>query len=139
LYNQKSFIEKNFDDLLAPTPVINRIYIYIYIYEIGQIISFYYLITTIIIVIIIKFLKASFFFFFFLFSKAGQEPKAIGLAKQITWGAVLVLVLLEIFVSIKVYLKKLKYHLNTYIYTNKYNNIFFLYINIHFCFVYIDV
>lgn len=33
---------------------------------------------------------------------AGQEPKLVKLMKTITWGAVIVLVLLEIFVSIKV-------------------------------------
>ena len=33
---------------------------------------------------------------------AGQEPKVIKLAKTLTWGAVLVLVLIEIFVSVKV-------------------------------------
>lgn len=32
---------------------------------------------------------------------AGQEPKLVKIMKQITWGAVLVLVLLEIFVSVK--------------------------------------
>ena len=32
----------------------------------------------------------------------GQEPEAVKLVKQITWGAVIVLVLVEIFVSVKV-------------------------------------
>jgi len=33
---------------------------------------------------------------------AGEEPKAIKLAKTVTWGAVIVLVLIEIVVSLKV-------------------------------------
>ena len=32
----------------------------------------------------------------------GQEPEAVKLVKQITWGAVIVLVLIEIYVSVKV-------------------------------------
>jgi hypothetical protein len=33
---------------------------------------------------------------------SGKEPKIVGLAKTVTWGAVILLVLLEIVVSIKV-------------------------------------
>lgn len=52
-YNEKSLLQRNIEDLLAPTP-------------------------------------------------QGQEPKAVKLAKQITWVAVIMLVLAEIVVSIKV-------------------------------------
>ena len=33
---------------------------------------------------------------------AGEEPKLVKVAKNITWGAVLILVLIELFVSVKV-------------------------------------
>lgn len=52
-YQEKNFIERNLEELFAPTP-------------------------------------------------AGQEPKVIQIAKTVTWGAVILLVLVEIGVSIKV-------------------------------------